>query len=571
MTLSSLGISAGWVSHSGSFSDCMPVWNESKDICLIFSGEVYPNHSEVDTLRKRGHEFAPANAQYLVHAYEEFGLEFLETLNGWFCGIVIDLRKSKILLFNDRYGIGRIYFHENEAAFFFSSEAKSLLKVLPELREFDFRGLGEFFSFGCVLQNRTLFSSIALLPAGSVWTFNPGATLKKHTYFDPATWEQQSRLNTEDYYESLKETWRQLLPRYIRPKESAALSLTGGLDSRMILAWAARSAGTLPCYTFGGTYRDCADVTISREVARLSMQKHAVIPVGSDFLTRFRDLSERAVYISDGAIDVTGAVDVYVQEKARVIAPVRITGTNGGEMLRSLVAFKPNGFCEDLLDPKLSGAVKDASTTYAGELQGHRLSFTAFKQAAWYMGSKFALERSQITLRMPYFDNDLIKLIYRAPCELAQSSDPSRWLISEGNPALGGIATDRGGSPGAAPIVAGAQRLFHELTFKAEYAYDYGMPQWLTGVDRVLRPFGVERLFLGRHKFAHFRTWYRRELSPYLKDVLLDAPALTRPYLRGVNVEKMVSAHVKGHGNYTTELHKILSTELMVRQLFEQN
>ena len=60
--------------------------------------------------------------------------------------------------------------------FFFSSEAKSLLAALPSSRRIDQRGLAEFFSVGCVLQNRSLFENISLaarrfaLDVSSGWT-----------------------------------------------------------------------------------------------------------------------------------------------------------------------------------------------------------------------------------------------------------------------------------------------------------------------------------------------------------------------------------------------------------------
>ena len=66
-----LGISVGWVGHAGSFSDCMPAWNETKDICLIFSGEDFTDLAELEHLRARGHEFSSDTASYLVHLYEE--------------------------------------------------------------------------------------------------------------------------------------------------------------------------------------------------------------------------------------------------------------------------------------------------------------------------------------------------------------------------------------------------------------------------------------------------------------------------------------------------------------------
>jgi hypothetical protein len=58
--------------------------------------------------------------------------------------------------------------------------------------------------------------------------------------------------------------------------------------------------------------------------------------VGAEFLSQFHDLAERAVYISDGTMDVTGSIDLYVQGLARQIAPVRLSGVCGGEILRRL-------------------------------------------------------------------------------------------------------------------------------------------------------------------------------------------------------------------------------------------
>ena len=565
------GASCGWTGPEGAFSSCMPAWNEDHTIGLLFNGEEFTDRPALEQLRGRGHSFRPDDASCLVHLYEEAGPKFLEELNGWFGGAVIDLRERKIILFNDRFGIGRVYYHEGEGEFLFASEAKALLKARPGLRRLDPRGLGELFSLGCLLQNRTLFAGVLLLPPASAWTFHADGRIEKRSYFSPADWEGRRQLEPGEYYERMRDTWRRILPRYFRGPGDAALSLTGGVDSRMILAWAPRAAGALPCYTFGGRYRDCADVKLSKQIARLCGQPHHVIPVGGEFLKEFPRLAERTVYLSDGAMDVTGAIDLYVQKAAREIAPIRVTGTNGGEILRSLVAFKPMAMSSELFAPEFLEHIRGAAQTYAEELRGHRLSFTAFKQAPWYMGSKFVLERSELNLRMPYFDNDLVSLVYQAPPEFALSNGLSLRLIAEGNPVLGAVATDRGLFLNGVPGVKQARNGFHEFTFKAEYAYDYGMPQWLAALDHAVGPLHLERLFLGRHKFHHFRVFYRDELSGFLKERLLDPRAAGRFYLRPGVLEAMVRGHTSGRRNYTLELHKALTVELIHRLFVDGN
>jgi asparagine synthase (glutamine-hydrolysing) len=565
-----LGLWLGWVNHEGSFSDCLPIWNEKRDICLFFSGEDFADQADIDALRTRGHKFGSDDASYLVHLYEEMGCEFLGKLNGWFSGVLLDVREQKFVLFNDRFGVNRIYYHEDANGFYFSSEAKALLKILPATRQLNLRSLGEVLSCEAVLENRSLFSGINLLPGGSSWVFSRRGPVKKKTYFKQEVWEGQPELSEADFYEKLRETWARILPRYFLGKQSIGLSLTGGVDSRMILAWAPRQSGDLPCYTWGGTYRDCADVKIARRAAKLCRQPHTTIPVGGEFLSRFHDLAERAVYISDGSVDVTGSIDVYVQRRARQIAPIRLSGVCGGEILRRLVMFKPAPPEQGIFDPELERSFGGAAATYADELQGHRLSFTSFKQAPWYMASKFSVERSQVTYRTPYFDNDLVALAYQTPATLLRN-EPALRLIADGNPGLGKIGTDRGLAFQSVPGVNRVLHWYQEFMFKAEYAYDYRMPQWVARIDHAFAPLHLERLFLGRHKFHHFRVWYRDQLSQWLREILLDSDARSRTYLRPNCLEEILKAHISGQRNYAFEIHKILTLEFIQRKLIELN
>jgi asparagine synthase (glutamine-hydrolysing) len=558
-----LGVGVGWANHKGTFSDCLPIWNEQRDICLFFTGEHFGDHqNELTELRTKGHQCDAPNAGYLVHLYEEEGLEgFLEKLNGWFSGLLLDHRDGRMVLFNDRYGLKRVCYHEEADAFYFATEAKSLLKVQPRLRQLDTASFGEFFSCGCTLQNRSLFAGVSLLPGGSKWMFSSGQAVKKATYFRPETWEQQPPLSGEDYYEKLKETFARILPRYFRGEQRAAVSLTGGVDSRLIMAWTKPEAGSLPCYTFGGIYRDCMDVKVARQLARLCGQSHQVIPVGQRFLTEFPKLAEQTVYLTDGAMDVSGSPDLLANRLAREVAPVRLTGNYGGEVLRSLVAFKPMPVDASAFEPGFHNHVAQAARTYEQELNPRCLSFVAWKQVPWHHYSRLSLEQSQLTLRSPYLDNELVSLVFRAPSELA---------TTDGNGRLSGLGTDRGVLHGSSSAVTKLKHSYQQFTFKAEYAYDYGMPHWLAKIDRVMSPLHLERLFLGRHKFYHFRIWYRDALAGYVKEVLLDPRTLARPYLRGASIERMVNNHTSGRENHTYAIHRLLTSELIQRHFIER-
>jgi asparagine synthase (glutamine-hydrolysing) len=499
-----------------------------------------------------------------VHLYEE-DPRFPAGLNGRFHGLVADQKRGTVALFNDRYGMHRIYYHESKDGFYFGAEAKAILAVRSELREIDFRGLGEFISCGCVLENRTLFEGLNVLPGASMWTFRNGATDRKSTYFQPHEWESQPRLEPEAYYQELRYVFSRRLPRYFESRESVGMSLTGGLDTRMIMAWQKPPAGSLPCYTFAGMFRDCHDVRVARQVASASKQPYQVIRADGDFLSRFPGYAERAVYITDGCVDVSRSVDLYVNEAARNIAPVRMTGNYGGEVLRQVRAFKPFLPLSDLFKSELLPHIRQAEATYADLLQTHPLSFTAFRQAPWHHYGLLALEQSQISLRSPYLDNEFIRTVYRAPDSARTSNEVCLRLIAEGDASLRRIRTDRGLAGDRGRLPAALSRTALEFTFKAEYAYDYGMPQWVARIDHLFSSLHLERLFLGRHKFYHFRVWYRDILSKYVREMLLDPRTLSRPFVNRGTLEKIVHGHLKGDRNYTSEIHKVLTLELIHR------
>jgi asparagine synthase (glutamine-hydrolysing) len=358
----------------------MPLENERRDLVLFFAGEEYPDAGVATRLKERGHDFSDRNSSYLVHIAEE-DQSFPKSLNGRFHGLLVDRSGGQATLFNDRFGMHRVYYHRAADGFFFAGEAKAILAVKPSLRAIDPRGQAEFAACGCVLENRTLFKDVFVLPQGSAWKFRNGELESESTYFSPSEWEDQGSLDAESYYKELRDVFSQNLPRYFEGRERIGISLTGGLDTRMIMAWMKAEPNSLPTYTFNGPIRECQDVVIARRVAKLCQQPYELISIGEDFLSRFAHYAERTVFLSDGCTGVNRAADLYGNELAAKLAPVRMTGNYGSEILRRLRAFKPGNLDSGLFQPEFMAGVENAKSTYNNSLTGHALSFIAFRQA----------------------------------------------------------------------------------------------------------------------------------------------------------------------------------------------
>ena len=359
------------------------------------------------------------------------------------------------------------------------------------------------------------------------------------------------------------------LPGYFKGPQPVGVAITGGWDTRVIMALSRSVPGSVPCYTFGGMFRECQDVHIGRKVAQACQQTHQVITVGNDFLTKFPHYAERSIYLSEGSVDLYRASDLYVSERAREIAPAKVVGTYGSEIVRHAVMFKPMPLAEGLLSPEFMVQVTQAGETYKNIRRAHPLTFAAFRQSPWYHHGILALEQTQLTVRSPYLDNNFVRNVFRAPHQDVSSGDIRLRLVGNGGSALGRIRSDRGIGGSSDPLTRALSRAFLEFSFKAEYAYDYGMPQPVAHVDHFLSALRLERLFLGRHKFLHFRVWYRDQLSNYVRQMLLDPLSLSRPYIQKRTVEAVVEGHLKGNRNYTMEIHRLLTMELLHRTFFD--
>jgi len=561
-----LGIYAGWVAHEDSLAAGQPFFNEERDVVLLFSGECFVDPETRTALRQKGHEVGQAAGNWMVHLYEEEGDRFFEKLNGLFSGLLIDKRQGKIFLFNDRYGVERIYWNEANGAVFFASEAKALLRVSPELRAFDEEGVAQFLTFGCTLGERSLFRDVRLLPGASVWSFEKGSWRKKK-YFSPQSWELQSTLPAEAFRAELQDTFKRILPRYFESDSRIGISLTAGLDSRMIMACLPKDGEKPVCYTFAGPRQDTLDARLAGRVAKACGLEHEIFRLGDDFFLNFASHADRTVYMTDGCVGPLAAHEVYLNRQARQLAPVRVTGVFGGELLREVSMFKPFPLSPGLVNPDLDRSLNSLARDWTRD--EHPVTFTAFREIPQKRFGTPAASRSQVSFRTPYLDNEIVALAYRAPASV-RASPLTAWSIVENNrPALSRIPTDMGVVAKANGLGMVPRRILSKAVCKLDYLYSEGLPHWLSPFDRVFDRVDTRVRLFGWHKFLHYRRWFRRELADYVAGVLKDVQtSRSSPFWNSAFLETLASEHINGRRNYVHEIDAVLTLDAVDRLLF---
>jgi len=554
--LPEVGVYAGWVAHPNSFAAAQSGHRWNSDITLVFSGEC---------LRDAGDG---ADRKWIIDQYEAMGEKCFAELNGLFSGLLVDRRRNLAFLFNDRYGAERLYVHEAADAVYFASEAGALLRVIPELRSFDDIGVAQYLAFGCTMGERTLFRGALLLPGGSQWTVESGTVRSKARYFEPGMWEAQEPLTADEFTKEFARTFQRVLPRYSEDGESVGIALTGGLDTRMVMACLPETQTSHPCYTFVGETGLHLDARLAARIAAVRGLEHNALRVEPNFLRNFGTHLDRTVTVTDGCAGATSTHEIYLNAKARALSPIRLTGNFGSEIFRSASTFKPLRLERNLLSGDYAARVAAESQRFGAE-NVHPVTFAAFREIPSNLYGLLAAGRSQLTFRTPYLDNELVALAYRAPTAQRLSALPALALIHSVSPELARIPTDRGELLAASFVGRACRRAFSEVTFKLDYYHKEGLPSVLSRFEpflNALSPLGV----LGLHKFLPYRRWFRKELASVVMEKVASGRVRQAPWWSKNAPERLARAHIAGRGNYVREINAVLTLEAVDRLFFKE-
>jgi asparagine synthase (glutamine-hydrolysing) len=214
-----------------------PLYNEDASIVLVCNGEIF-NYLELkELLLKKGHRFRTStDVEVLLHLYEEYGLDFLNKLNGQFAFALFDRKEQTLILGRDPMGICPLFYTVVDNVLIFASEIKAILAHPLVVREVDLIGLDQILTFPGLVSPRTMFKNINSLKSGH-FLIGKNNHLKITEYWDlnyPKL-NEISDLRSESYYiEKLRELLIQSVKRRLQADVPVGLYLSGGLDSSLI-------------------------------------------------------------------------------------------------------------------------------------------------------------------------------------------------------------------------------------------------------------------------------------------------------------------------------------------------
>jgi len=307
-----------------------PMSNHDGTVQVVFNGEIYNYRKLRNDLAKKGYTFRTnSDTEILPHLYDEFGLDFLELLNGIFAIALWDEAKKRLLLARDRVGIKPLYFSERSGKLFFGSEVKCILAVNGSDRAIDPIGLDQYLTFEYTASPATLLTDVRKLEPGG-WVLWQAGSLRKGSYWSPPSMDDTESRSEEEWLESVRETFEASVGRQLVSDVPLGTFLSGGIDSSILVATVARISGSAP-KTFSVGFKDQSydELSFARAIASRYETEHYEEILDPDY----RSLVPDIIWHLDQPIgDFSVFPTLLVSQMARKHVTVALGGDGGDEL-----------------------------------------------------------------------------------------------------------------------------------------------------------------------------------------------------------------------------------------------
>jgi asparagine synthase (glutamine-hydrolysing) len=285
-----------------------PFKTEDGNVIALYNGEIY-NYIELkEDLKKLGYQFkTDGDGEVIPYLYEQYGIDFISHLRGMFAISLLDKVSNKLYLIRDRMGEKPIYYYHSDKinAFYYASEIKALLKVLPE-REFSINtdSIDLYLKYQFVPEPQTLFNEIIKVPAAHYLEVNiPDNNYQVCKYWDLSLAGNSSiNKNSSD---AIEKNLIDIMSIIGRSDVPVGIMLSGGIDSSAVatIFTSINNAHLNKAFTVGYQENPPTD---ERKFAR-SLAKDLEIPFQeveistSEFV---RDLPELVRHMDDPVADI---------------------------------------------------------------------------------------------------------------------------------------------------------------------------------------------------------------------------------------------------------------------------
>lgn len=571
--------------HLGIFNpEPQPIFNEDKSLCIFMDGKIYDYEDQLNELKNKGHKFNNENdPEFCLHSYEEYGKDFIKTLNGSFVIFICDLRNEKVIIANDRFGLRVHYYVINNGKLLFAPEVKAILQDETFKKELNDEAVAEFFAFGEFWDGKTFFKGIKALTPASILTYD-GQDLSIEKYWE-FKYEPDYSKSEDEFVDELVKTFKKAVEIRMKDNLRYGVALSGGLDSRAVLAAIPpEKRRDVIAYTFGP--KDCDEVKIAQKVAKRAGIKHLILEISPELII---NNAEQEVWLTDGR-NYMGMSFAYpilklIKDKIDVVFDgFALDLTLGGSYLSR---DKVNCKSEDLLFEILSkkrlfqetefrklftsnyyNKIKEIpAKSFKNEFNKISAAHSGNKSDQFFISTRlawfpigFVFRRNLMEIAPPTSDNDFIDVIRKIPPEWRLNHYIYRKFLKKLSPELARIPYNKTMVRADAPL----------LFWRVGATYLEGKEL----IKKWIQKFSKGRiLFSNKRSYVNFDEWFRTNdnWQSFFRELLLNENSKSKKYLNQNYIEELFQEQITGEKNNSMKLLHIASFEIFLRLFFKES
>jgi len=340
-----------------------PLFNENGTVSITFNGEIYNYQELMVELERKGHRFRTrSDTEVIVHAWEEWGQDAVNRLNGMFAFAIWDENRKTAFLARDRFGKKPLYYTLlDDGRLLFASEMKALL-VCPDVpRRINTAAVEDYFAYGYVPESKSIYSNILKLPPGHHMTVVRGRRLMQPVQYWDLSFEGDSLNKTEQLAQhELIDQLREAVRMRLISEVPLGAFLSGGVDSSAVVAMMAETSDLVNSFSIGFTRAAYDETEYADQIAtRYKTRHHKRIVDADDF-----SLVARLAGVYDEPFADASAIPTFrVCALARENVTVALSGDGADELLAGYRRYRWHqreeeirGIMPDFLRPLLRNA-----------------------------------------------------------------------------------------------------------------------------------------------------------------------------------------------------------------------
>jgi asparagine synthase (glutamine-hydrolysing) len=567
-----------------------PLFNEDREVAVVFNGEIYNFQELVPELEKAGHTFqTQSDTEVIVHAWEEWGQSCVERFRGMFAFALWDNRQKVFFLARDRMGVKPLYYGTaNDGTIVFGSEIKALLAYPGVSREIDPTAADDYFSYGYVPEPKSIYRSIKKLECATTLTWQVGQMAPQLSRYWDVEFDPTYKGSAKDAQDELLARVKDAVKVRLMSEVPLGAFLSGGVDSSAVVAIMA-SLQTEPVKTCSVAFDvpEFDESVYANAVAKQFKTDHKMETVTSEDY----GLIDTLVQCYDEPFADSSAIPTYrVCESARKRVTVALSGDGGDETFGGYRRYKFHvaeeamrsrltlGIRQPLfgtlatLYPKLDWAPRflRAKATFTGLSMD---SVSAYARAVGFIREEDRHELYTAGFKKQLAGYDSVDLM-RNYAKQANTTDPLS-LIQ--------YLDYRTYLPGDINVKVDRASMAHSLEVR-EPLMDHPLIEWAASLPSSMKLNGSQGKYIFKKSLENTLTndilyrqkmgfgvplanWFRGPLREEIERVL-NGPVLADSGIINISVaNRFLAEHLSG----TRDRSTILWTILMFAKFFEKN